>query len=404
MKRTIQRILLIVIGINLLPFVCLAQNKYVPGFIINNNQERIEGEVLKQSDIANCQSVSFKEGEHAIKYLPSQIKSWGINSSRLFVSQTIVEDEEEKLVFLEYIVKAKVNLLAYYGVGRDSRFFVQKDNAELRELIFTRSTNSAGMVVENKKYIGVLNIVLSDCIEVYGDISSTTLKINSLKKLITKYNNCVSPDDLVFENTSIETQNIKFSVALAYNIPQYEITNNDEENYDSDIPDYKSTTTNYLSYGIGIAVMIPRVKGLSVNLEAMFAKTEFKFDGFAGPLGYPDYLRFKNTTIAFPIQVRYAYNISKFKPYVCAGYSIVLYAKHEKDHSDQVILFETQHHGWNAGLGLEYQLFKPVSIFFGFKYQSVKTVGYDPPKKGDKSFEYLTLKTSAISFTLGVSF
>jgi len=403
MKRSIQRILLIVIGISLLPLVSLAQNKYVPGFIINNNLERIEGEVVKQSDISNCQSVSFKEGEHATKYLPSQVKSWGIDGSRLFVSQTIVEDEEEKLVFLEYIVKAKVNFLAYYGVGRDPRFFVQKDNTELRELIFTRTTNSAGMVVDNKKYVGVLNIVLSDCDAVYGDISSTSFKLNNLKKLIVNYNNCVSPDDIVFEKSAKENQAIKFSVAAAFNLPKYKITNTDKDNHSSELERADSETKNYASYGINVSVQIPKVKGLSANLGAMYAQTKFAFSVVASYFPTKivhDYI-YENITLTLPLQIRYAYKISKFSPYIGAGYSFVIYAKHN---SDRGFLFESQHHGWNTCVGLDYEITDLFSIFFDFGYQVVNSVGYDPPEKDYPPLDWLKLTTNTMSFRLGISF
>ncbi|GEM_PF-4496375 len=154
------------------------------------------------------------------------------------------------------------------------------DNNELKELIMTRTTNSAGMLVENKQYIGVLKVALSDCEAIAGDISSTTFRINSLKKLITKYNNCVSP-------------------------------------------------------------------------------------------------------------------------YVGAGYSVVLYAKHDSNHG---YLFVTQHHGWNACIGLDYELFDFLSIFFDFGYQGVNSVGYDPKEKHIPPYDWLTLKTNVMSFRLGGSF
>jgi len=400
MKRNFRTVA-VGIAVFIFPYLCLAQNKYSPGFIINNEMQRIEGEVAIQSDVSNCQFVSFKEREDAMKYLPSQVKSWGIDGSHLFVSQSIVEDEEEKLIFLEYIVKAKLSLLAYYGAGKYPRLFVQKDNAELRELIFTRITNSAGMVVDNKQYIGVLNIVLSDCSEVSGDINSTTFKINSLKKLIIKYNNCVSPDDLVFEKSAKETQFIRFSVAVGYNIPKYDIINTDEKNHSSYIPDADIETKNYFSYGFYISFDIPWLKGLSANMGGMIAQTKFTF---SAPTPYPnryEYYVYRNTTITIPLQVRYAYKISRFSPYVGAGYSIVIYAKHN---NNQNVLFESQHHGWNACIGLDYEITDILSIFFDFGYQGVSSVGYDPPEKDIPPLDWLKLKTNVMSFRLGVSF
>jgi|GEM_PF-3908375 len=89
MKRTIRTIP-IGLALFIIPIICLPQKKYSLGFIINNDMQRIEGEIGLQSDASNCQSVSFKEGEHAIKYLPSQIKSWGVDNNRLFTSKTLI--------------------------------------------------------------------------------------------------------------------------------------------------------------------------------------------------------------------------------------------------------------------------------------------------------------------------
>ena len=374
----------------IIPIACLSQKNFADGYIFNNNMERIEGQIEKLSDISNCQYVNFKEGEHTIKYLPNQITSWGIVGSRLFVSQSIIVADIEEMVFLEYIVTGKLSLLCYYGVDDDPRFFIQKEGDELRELVYSQSIDYyEGKLVEDKKFIGVLTILLYDCAELKDEISSTPYKLNNLRKLVVEYNECIDADGVVFVKDVKEKSPVNFEFLVGYNLPQYDVITTDKDR-DDWIIDAEGIPTNYFSFGVNFSAKVSKIEGVSFNLGVLYSNTEFKF-------GTSTYT---NSILTLPMQIRYAYRIGKFSPYVGVGYTSVFYPKHEGAY----ILFRTHHYGWNAGLGLKYQVFEFAGVFFNFSYQSVRAEGYNPPKKDTPPFDYLKLKTNTMSFCVGVSF
>jgi len=389
MKKTTLRFFIIGIGIFILPLVCLSQQGFTDGFIINNSNQRVEGQVEKLSNISNCKYVKFREGEHVDKYFPGQIRSWGIEESRKFISSSIEVNDFEEQVFLEYLVIGKVSLLCFYGAGDEPRFFVQKEGDELRELIYTVRINAEDMQVENKQYVGILNILLSDCKEVKEDIGSISFKLDNFQKLIVKYNDCIDPDALLFQRDIRDDPPVRVELAFGFNMPKYDVVSSDKD-ADDWIIDAENTPKNFISLGINLTAKVGTIEGMAFVLGAYYAETEFKFGGTT----------YTNTLLIFPIQIRYAYKIGKFNPYVSVGYNSILYPKHKGAY----ILFRTHHYGWNGGLGLNYKVLEFMGVYFEFRYQHARAVGYNPPKKYTPPFDYLTLKTNNFAFLTGVSF
>ena len=421
MKRIIIKILLAGIVLCLIPVIGFGQKKYTPGYIINNNLERIEGEVEIIGDIFNAQYVNFNDGKTLMKYTPDQINYWGVEDSRIFISKTIIEDDYEKQVFLEYIIRDNVSLYIYTAENQGIRYFVQKGVDPIRELKMGRRVNEQGMEVVYQEYLGILRILFDDCEETKEQIPSTSFGLPGFTKIVKNYNNCIDPEGVFFERKIKKENIVDIEVLLGYNIPQFSITNKGDEHWYY-LQESTVEPKSYLSYGLNVAFNLPKLKGVSLSLGAVFGK--WKFDAiYEYELNPPiDMERrifaYKYTVVTLPIIVRYTYRLNKFKPFVNVGFSYTMMPKNNMELINETyytdgtvdrnkvypnILFESRHSGFEAGIGMKYELLEFADIHFEVRYQQGKSDGF-PGDATTPDISWLTLNSKTIYILIGLSF
>ncbi len=219
-----------------------AQNNYISGTIVTNNDKTLKGEINYQDWLITPEVIKFKSGESIKKFDVSEIKSFEVEGDK-FISKKVKLDVTEqklgrmkkgdkplfvdKIVFLNVLVEGAINLYEFY----DSRlhFFVEKegDFIELINRKYIGEDNND--LITYKKYLGQLSFLLNECtsVKVKGNLS---YERKEFSKLINEYNLCVSPNKqeedlyvksvdkkrnhfyatggLLFTNFSIDSENI----------------------------------------------------------------------------------------------------------------------------------------------------------------------------------------------------
>ena len=103
---------LIFVVLLLTSFGVWAQRDYRKGYIITNEQDTIYGWIDYRGNMRNAKICSFKkrEADRATEYTPLDIAAYRFIDSKYYVSTTIVGANEQKHVFLEYLVNGMVKL------------------------------------------------------------------------------------------------------------------------------------------------------------------------------------------------------------------------------------------------------------------------------------------------------
>lgn len=193
MKKSELLIFLLVISIN-----SFSQFDFKKGFIVTNNNDTIHGLIDNTNPNISSNYCFFKydSSENVIKYSPNEIKAYGIKDAKLFVSKYITIDDLTEAVFLEYLVDGIIDLY-YCERANDDFYFISKNNTlyPLSNDFIDVNENGKRMVRESKRYVGILNWLMSDAEGIKSEIYSTKLSHNSLIELSKNYHNIVCKDE-----------------------------------------------------------------------------------------------------------------------------------------------------------------------------------------------------------------
>ncbi|MBN2610337.1 MAG: hypothetical protein JXB00_02160 [Bacteroidales bacterium] len=195
-----------------------AQPDYRPGYIITLSGDTIHGEIDYRGDYflgVNCQFK--KRGEtKTVPYTPGEIHGYRFDNGRYFVSRSV---EPGEWLFLEYVVKGKLNL--YYHRGKyDDNYYIDKEGFPLKLLPYNEKfvvrDDGTRALFQSKIHVGVLNIYTEDAPEIQNDILEITEPDEqNLIRIAETYHKAVCKDEecIVYGKN---TAPIKVSAELAY--------------------------------------------------------------------------------------------------------------------------------------------------------------------------------------------
>jgi len=109
----------------LLPLLLNAQPDFRTGYIIFENGDTVHGKIDYQDDRLMSTVCSFKQmsSESIIDYSPYDIKEFRFENSKCYVSRT---QESGEKVFLEYLIKGKLNVYYYRDEEMNDYYFIDK--------------------------------------------------------------------------------------------------------------------------------------------------------------------------------------------------------------------------------------------------------------------------------------
>jgi hypothetical protein len=162
---------LILLGLLLSTGVLKAQTDFRPGYIIKMTRDTIFGQIDSRGDLLMSSVCKFKDsGSEITEYYPNDIAAFRFIDSKYYVSRVI----NNKKVFLEYLIKGKVNIY-YMRDEQGDHYYIDKEDARLTEIPYEEGIK----YVENKKvyyestnHIGFLLFYMNDAPELQSRIQS----------------------------------------------------------------------------------------------------------------------------------------------------------------------------------------------------------------------------------------
>lgn len=172
-----------------------AQTDFRQGYVININSDTLKGVIDYRGDLLMSEICRFKINftENEIKYTPNDIIEYRFNDSKYFISREI----EGKKVFLEFLIKGKVNIY-YLRDDTGDHYFLEKDSSGLVEIPYEESIQSVDnktYLYESKKHIGLLKYYMQDVPSFQSSIEKMGKPDHrSLVKIAENYHNKVCKD------------------------------------------------------------------------------------------------------------------------------------------------------------------------------------------------------------------
>jgi opacity protein-like surface antigen len=354
MRNPIPLVIIILLVINFQLFAGFKE-----GYILTSGGDTLRGWLSYDDKIANPSSCMFKlnEDDPPTQYLPGEIRGYRYkDNGRYFASMTVPLDQENKTLFLEWLIKGKANILCYAPNAIEIRYFIILDNDSIYELKNTLQREvKEGKVYEfeKKEYVGALTYYLGDCPSLYHDIRTAAFSSKSFVNVAKKYHEltCDSTDCIIYADNS---RKLRFSLGILMNTYLPQVTLNNER------PESLSTSR---LYGFGIAFQLSNLSFISRRLQVSsgfsYSKNIYSYD----PEGL--YFADKGQVFEFksfkiPLHLDFDILNRKVTPFVGAG--ITANVRYDFVENNQLLMnYITRYFDYDLGIA-PFQLGYTVSL------------------------------------------
>jgi hypothetical protein len=294
-----------------------SQSNYKPGYIQLASGDTLYGEIDYRTDIQMGTVCRFKSSDMAAvrEYIPDEISAYRVDNSRYFVSKDIKSIGGNKKVFLEYLIKGKVDIFYYRDVNDIDHYYIDKQGYGLMELPFKttyKKVNGANYQFDSKDHIGILKYYLQDAPDFQAQIERIRKPDReNLIKLTEEYQKKVCKD----ENCIVYERRIPFlKVALNPVIGVLIIRGSNK----------KVTEVGGLVY-----FWMPRSNENLYFKTGLVHKSKTDYDLSTLETIENDYY----STYEIPLQIQYQFSSKRFKPVAGIGVNYLIFKHQLSDRS-----------------------------------------------------------------------
>lgn len=348
-----------------------AQTDFRNGFYITLENDTVYGLVDYRGEVRNSQTCVFKKNEVAepVRFDPAEIQAYRFTDGKFYISKKINTGDEEKTVFLEFLVNGITNLYFFRDINNYT-YFIEDKNGKLLVLSnekITSNVEGKGEVQRNSnKYIGILRVTFADCKEIQPQINNVSLGHKSLINITKNYHNyvCDTEECIVYEK-KVPSAKVRFAPVLKTGVANFHFDKGIFLNYAFD-PEV------YFGAGFLMNTVYPGINE-KLSFEAELDLNKYNFHGSYQEMNgaitetyniYLDLLSLQPT-----ISVKYTFPTGKLRPTVAVGGFADIFVGNnqkvvtEKQHQDTVYTYESYEtpltplvFGGFAQLGCNYEL------------------------------------------------
>jgi hypothetical protein len=200
----------------ILSLSCYSQISFEKGYYIDNNDQKTNCLIKNIDSKDNPTEFEYKlsKNSESKKTTIKSIKEFGINNISKYVRSTVnIDRSSEKInnlsndrkailkeeeLFLKVLVDGKATLYQYID-GRLKRFFYNKKNSNIEQLIFKSYKTPENNIGKNNKFRLQLKIDLKCPSFKKSKIQKVRYNKNDLVKFFTEYSNCYDSQSINFE-------------------------------------------------------------------------------------------------------------------------------------------------------------------------------------------------------------
>ena len=200
-----KRLLILLVSQILVLNYVIGQNDFRNGYIITQNHDSIFGKINNRNYYDNSQFCDIKvnSSDSLIRYYPHNLFGYRFIDGKYYITKEI----NSQKVFMEYLIKGKLDIYFYQNEKGVNKYYVSKDSLPLSELKYSsevKDVNGIQMLSESKPFIQVLTYYTSDCPSLREDIPKLSKPDHrNLIKLSKEYQSLTCKDEecIVYEKT-----------------------------------------------------------------------------------------------------------------------------------------------------------------------------------------------------------
>lgn len=294
----------------LFPLHLSAQSmEYVKGYMVTLENDTIQGYIKDDNRAVLAYQFSFKNAldSRARTITTAEANSFYFEPSFYFES-ILVKNAQQQLEkqFLRKLVEGYTNLYQIANGKLDEYILVKTEGERLQ--IAKRDRIEDKNYLEDTKYFGELKYFLKDCQEVIR-LKSIKYDEKSIAKLVSKYNDCIEPNQTSQSLGKGRKLRIKAGLTIGFN------------RYKVEISDLRPPNRAYESKGAGIRfgglVSLAYFRKLSLQTGVIYNRYTGEGTYFYS-LGFGE-LRHEFSNLDFPIFLKYNLTTKKMTPYLIGG-------------------------------------------------------------------------------------
>src|SRR5690606_14484166 len=191
-----------------------AQSDFRPGYIVTLEGDTLQGLINLRGDKLNARDCIFKQDDNSEKvtYTPDQIRAYGIQNLKRFVSPSSLAYDLKNSAFLEYVAEGPLTIFFYKDDENVEHFLASKDTV-IMELSYQLNSSQDGQLRSKfEKYKGQLRYLLGDEPALFPLIDKIACNKKDLRRLAEEYKRLRHPVNESF--VSYQKKNIKFKFAI----------------------------------------------------------------------------------------------------------------------------------------------------------------------------------------------
>lgn len=388
----------------LISFSCFSQSDFREGYIINLSNDTIQGLIDYKGSLRTLEKCRFKESadSEVVEYTALEISEFHVIGAGYYASLEITIDDRQEQYFVEKLVDGIVDLFFYSG-SNEGYYILRTEDGTLYDLKNSKiriDTESGSYERDKKEYIRSLKYLMNDSPETLENIDYLPFETNKMIDLTQDYHNRVCDEYECIVYTK-EKQPIRLKLGI---FGGYALSNSSFEGKYVKMFNGEPLASNDLVFGLTLNIMDPNVsERFSLQTELSFQNATYSQDS-----GYLE-LSF----LKIPLSLKYTMPSKKVKPAFLLGF---VYNKWT-DVKDVnlvpqyiggvgAIQTRTYQIGLQVGADLSYSLSEKLAVFLYAKYEYLagKHFNYWTSDEDLYFTEFVTSRTSILSFSLGLRF
>jgi hypothetical protein len=373
-----KKAIIFILSIGFSSSVC-AQTDFRSGYVITNSGDTLQGLLNYREGNNAHKTCEYKASKNSnvISYEPSQISGYGFVNDTFFQSGRLPGENNGVAVFFEVIIYGNASLYKF-----EKMFFIKKGNSDVQELVTgfrEKLVDGKKYLKETNQYVGVLNILLFDCVKLRSEIPKAKLDEKSLSHLIENYNKCKGETPVNYKSSKPWIRSY-ISVSGGINSSKVQF-----QKYVKDFNHLSGKFEGYTSPMLGVSANIssPRFsEKFSLNLDFLYVNTEYKGQGVVEDTYavHTNYMTIAIQSIKGQVGLRYTLPERKITPYLNGGISTTYHLKsksslvQEVESNNTVKTYETsalpiskQEIGIWMGIGGQMTIASKAKIFLEFR-------------------------------------
>jgi hypothetical protein len=368
----------------------IAQSDFRDGFILMTATDTVFGMVDFRESLKVFSTCTFKRSKDQTPttYTPDNITGYGFKGNKFFESREIVlPGQESKLVFLEVIVRGKINLYRYEKI-----FLLQQEGQKIHPL----NNDESEIVIDGKRlsrnsnqYIGILSMLMGDCPFAASAIREARLVERSLTEVVEGYNRCIGSPSISYKANK-PWVSASIGVAGGLNISNLSLDGSSKHLAGS----FEASRAPVA--GIFLDIGSPRLsERFSFHTGLIYLNsTYYKFSILDNTMQtYRNYVTIDLTQLKLPLGIKYTLPQKKYTPYLNGGIASTIQLESKSlwtqefeaggivgTEEGEGLAIKNSQFGFWGGCGVQRHIHKKITSFIELRYEM--TGGISPNTQG----------------------